>query len=222
MNDSSISSMQHHALKTNKPHHKYRNIIFDLGGVLIYFKPNELAAAIFNDQQRQALPEDFVHAIASRAWLEMDRGTMTRDEVCDALADRFPRAMMEQFMAHLPHHLNPMPTGEVILHAIQQRGFATYILSNMSDWAHHVIDQKTDLFKRFDGAVFSYQVNLVKPEPQIYKLLLTRYQLKAEECLFIDDLEHNINAAKALGIDGIICHDHDQLRGDLKKMAVLD
>ena len=215
-------TMQSKLLNTIKPHHKYRNIIFDLGGVLIYFKPNELAAAIFNDQQRREVPKDFMHAIASREWLEMDRGTMTRDEVCEALVDRFPRAMMEQFMSHLPHHLNPMPAGEAILHAVQQKGYATYILSNMSDWAHNVINQKTDLFKRFDGAIFSYQVASVKPEPKIYQLLLERYGLKANECLFIDDLEININAARALGIDGIVCHDHDQLRADLTHLAVLD
>ena len=73
-----------------------------------------------------------------------------------------------------------------------------------------------------DGGILSYKVKLTKPDPEIYKLLLSMYSLKAEECVFIDDTPKNVDAAMKLGIKGIVYKTHEQAAGDLDKIVVVN
>jgi len=199
---------------------KYKNIVFDLGGVLIYFNPKELLSYIFKDEQE--IPQDLWLAPRTREWLEMDRGMFTPAQVSEALADRFPKDKTLQFIQSIPAYLKPLEEGLKILRAVKALGYKTYILSNMSQEAYDAICKETDLFSEFDGAIFSYQVQAVKPDLDIYQKLLETYNLDARECLFIDDLEVNINAGKALNIDGIICQNHADVFAELRALKVLD
>ena len=80
---------------------------------------------------------------------------------------------------------------------------------------HQELRVMHDFFQYFDGEVYSYEVQAIKPQPQIYQVLLNNYQLRAHESLFIDDLEINVRAAKDLGIDGIVCKNPSQVRQEL-------
>jgi len=203
-----------------KPHGKYRNIIFDLGGVLVYFNPKELIANIFKNEESK--PWELLNAHHTRPWLEMDRGTMNPDQVGQALAEQYPQEKLVTYIKTIPQYLLPLPQGLEIFDAVRAKGYRTYVLSNMSEQAHKDIVMHHDFIKKFDGTIFSYEVQAVKPDPDIYQILLNSYELKPEECLFIDDLEVNINAGKSLGIDGIICQDHKIVKEELIKLGVLD
>jgi glucose-1-phosphatase len=206
-----------------KVHHKYRNIIFDLGGVLLRWKPKEIIASVFKDEKE--IPwylEEIVHA---PEWRELDRGTITSEQAFESIAKRFLYPELKQqaikFFAAMPSYLTPLPEGLVILRAVQESGYNTYILSNMAQDTYSYVSRH-GFFKTVQGGIYSYQVKVGKPDTAIYSFLLKTYDLKPEECLFIDDMEINITSAHALGIDGIVCKDHQQVLEELKKIGVLD
>ena len=77
-----------------------------------------------------------------------------------------------------------------------------------------------DFLPYMDGGILSFQDKLLKPMPEIYHLILDRYHLKAEECVFLDDMQMNVEAAKRLGIHGICFENQAQAMEELKKMGV--
>jgi HAD superfamily hydrolase (TIGR01509 family) len=111
--------------------------------------------------------------------------------------------------------------GIEILKTVQSKGYNTYILSNLSQVAYNRVINY-DFLHTFNGAVYSYQINLAKPDPGIYQHLLNTYNLNPEECIFIDDREDNIKGANALKIDGIVCDDHARVRKELCAYGILD
>ena len=198
---------------------RYKNVIFDLGGVLIYFNPRELIDKIFANVEQK--PYGLVQAVLTKPWLDMDRGMLSFTEVAQALADTYDPAQVCHFMESIPAYLNPLADGLQLLQDVKDRGYKVYVLSNLAAYSHEAILKHAGFFEPFDGAIFSYQVGFAKPDPEIYQALLTKYNLVADECVFIDDLEKNISAGKALGIDGIVCDDHMRVRNELVARGIL-
>lgn len=197
---------------------KYKNIIFDLGAVLLYFNPYEILHDLFGLTKEQA--QEIVKHVSSSIWMDMDRGIVTPEQAAEKLADPFGKENMLKFLYAMPGRLVPLPQGVEILNLVRQKGYKTYILSNLAEFCYLKV-KDYDFVKQFDGAIYSYQHKCAKPEEQIYRLLLNTYSLKAEECLFIDDLEVNINASKTVGIDGIVCKDHNYVLDQLKLLRVI-
>jgi epoxide hydrolase-like predicted phosphatase len=208
-----------HMLK--KQHSHYRNIIFDLGGVLVHYKPHELIERAFKEHTEK--PWYLLDIIHMPEYAEIDRGTLTPEQAFTRLAERFPDKPCKEhcniFLQHVIDQLLPIDQGVKTLQAVRAKGFNTYILSNLFLLTHQRI-ASYDFLKLFDGAVFSYQVKMIKPQTEIYDHLLTTYNLNAHECLFIDDLEANIKGAQNVGIDGILCKDHDHVVEELKKRGI--
>ena len=202
------------------PHEKYKNIVFDLGGVLIYWNSREIVKEVFGDDQSFTF-EHLLSLYNSAHWGNWDRGTMTKEEVAEGVADKFDKEKVLHLMTMAPSFLKPLEAGLEIFRQVKALGYKTYVLSNLSPECHRKIRTESDFLEDFDGHIFSYQVKVIKPEPEIYKVLLETYSLKAEECLFIDDLEKNIIGAKKAGIDGVICGDHAVVLQELKNMKVL-
>jgi len=98
---------------------------------------------------------------------------------------------------------------------LKQHGLRTAILSNMGDSVLENLERKFDWLPRFDVLIWSFQHRMAKPDPAIYKLTLTRLGTKAEETLFIDDKQVNIDAAAKLGMPGILFSTIEQLRSQL-------
>lgn len=201
------------------PHGRYKNVIFDLGGVLIYFNPRELVEKIFTDEEQK--PYDLVGAVLTEPWLDMDRGRMPYPEVAKALAGMYDPAQVHRFLEAIPSYLNPIAEGLALLNEVKARGYRVYVLSNLSSYSHEATKKHAGFFDPFDGAIFSYQVGFAKPDKGIYQALLSTYQLKPEECVFIDDLEKNLVAGRALGIDGILCDTYENVRKELVARSIL-
>ncbi|MEE0081805.1 MAG: HAD-IA family hydrolase [Catenibacterium mitsuokai] len=108
-----------------------------------------------------------------------------------------------------------------LLSLLKEKGYSLYIISNFHLDAYNRFLKKQDWFTLFDGAIISAKEKLIKPDLRIYELLLERYQLKADECLFIDDSLNNINACKNIGMDGIHLPDHSKLEEELKKHHII-
>ena len=181
-----------------------KNIVFDLGGVL------------FARDKHKCSPEfiDFFRFIRTDPmpdfWVEYDRGTLTLDQVVDALC-ALHGCTPEVARAYLREAIDrqePVRATERLVGELKRAGYRLYVLSNMS---REFIDflRRADVYALFDGEGVSCEEGTVKPEPRIYRILLDRYGLDPAQTLFIDDRAANIAAAREAGIDGFRFDPHD-------------
>lgn len=207
----------------------YKNIIFDLGGVLIDWRPKDFFKAIFAHQPEvlEKISLDFSVDIKhefEKIGQQANRGMMTVDQFGNVIAKALNIDIHHAayYVKNLPNYLLPLQPGLDILHKVKQAGYKTYILSNFPGEWFDPIEQQYDFFKLFDGGVISYRVGYVKPEAEIYQTLLNRYELIPHESLFIDDLPQNIDAGMACGIHGIVCSDHTHVHAELVRLGVIE
>ena len=181
-----------------------KNIVFDLGGVL------------FARDKHKCTPEviDFFRFIRTDPmpdfWVEYDRGTLTLDQVIDALCALHgcTPEVARAYVREAIDRQEPVRATERLVGELKRAGYRLYVLSNMS---REFIDflRRADVYALFDGEVVSCEEGTVKPEPRIYRILLDRYGLDPAQTLFIDDRAANIAAAREAGIDGFLFDPHD-------------
>ena len=94
------------------------------------------------------------------------------------------------------------------------------VLSNYSDKAFKECWNALDFLPYVDGGILSFKDKLIKPDPAIYHLILDRYHLKAQECVFIDDTQANVDGARAVGIHALRFENQAQAKEELKKLGV--
>ena len=193
---------------------KYKNIIFDLGNVLLEWNPQRFLKEL-------ELPLHFMDVFHSLLWATHDGGLLTRAEVVAKLPSHYDKEAFADCVGRIAPFLIPIPKMIETVHEVRLKGYKVYILSNMPKELHEELKELHDFFEVFDGQVYSYEVKAVKPQPQIYQALLNNYQLKSHESVFIDDLEMNIRAAKELGIEGIVCKNPAQVRSELKLLKII-
>jgi len=198
-----------------------KNIIFDLGNVLIKFKPNEFLLRFTRDKE---YIDQFVSKITrSKIWLELDRGTNSLENARTIFLSKYPQEkdFIKLFFDQWMDMLTPIEENIEILEELKELGFKMYILSNYIIEAFSYVSSKYSFFSLFDGQIISGVENLIKPEKAIYKLLLSRYNLVPEESLFIDDILFFLKPAKKLGMKTIWNRPGSDLREELKKLDVL-
>jgi putative hydrolase of the HAD superfamily len=194
---------------------RYKNIIFDLGNVLLEWNPQ-------NFLEKMQLPLHFMEVFNSLLWATHDGGLLSREEVVAKLPPQYDKEVFAYCIDRIAPHLILIPEMVEILHEVRRKGYKVYILSNMPREMHQELLQLHDFFKYFDGQLYSYEAGAIKPQPQIYEILLSNYKLRGHESLFIDDREENIRAAKAFGIEGIVCQNPSQVRSELQLLNVVD
>ena len=196
-----------------------RNIVFDMGNVLLDFHTLEAAQA-FTDTEEDArllLRE----TIDSAPWVRIDRGgdveTSFQEMLCN-LPQRLhgnAGALMERW----DEWLFPTPVNDLALE-LKEKGYSIYLLSNTSARFAR-FSAKAPAIARMDGVVLSWEEGLLKPDPELYRVLFRRYDLQAEECFFIDDNPLNIECARFLGMKGFCFHgDVSALRAALRECKV--
>ena len=113
---------------------------------------------------------------------------------------------------------------ELLPHAVEwtaslkEKGYHLYIISNYGEYTLEQTKEKMDFLKYMDGAIFSYQYQIIKPDARIYEQLLKNYDLKAQECVFIDDKAENVEAAKAVGYLGIVFTSYEAVTKELEEI----
>lgn len=198
-------------------------IVFDFGGVLMDWSPYYLYLKLLGND-RQAV-ERFLTAVDFFRWnLEQDRGR-SYAEGTEELIARFPeyreliRAYDERYLETLGGAIQPVVD---ILRALKDAGYSLYGLSNWPAEKFALVRPSYPFFAYFDDIVISGEVGLVKPDQAIFNLLLERIGRPAGECLFIDDHERNIHAARELGFQTIQFQSPQQLEAELRSMGMLD
>ena len=186
-----------------------KNVIFDLGRVIYNYWPREDLLELGFSEERADL---FVSRVfANPIWLEHDRGTYTLPELVDKLSKDYPDMADDLKRVFdgtwVDRVITIMQPNLEFFYEVKRRGFKVYILTNFPGDSFAHCRKRDAFFDDADGIVVSAYEKLVKPDPAIYQCILDRYDLVPEETVFIDDSEKNIEAAKALGIHGIVFSD---------------
>lgn len=159
----------------------------------------------------------------SQEWADLDRGTTNFASAETAWRSRLPSrlwnvlsAIVEEWHVHMPYY----PDMVELVRELKAKGYALYLLSNAATRFHAYRD-RCEAFAMMDGIVISAEEKTVKPEAEIYQVLLKRYSLKADECFFIDDSPANIEAAAQIGMSGFVFRgDSAALRSALREVGV--
>ena len=199
-----------------------KNIVFDMGGVLIHFKPAALLAHFdISPADRDLMLKE---AFGSVAWIQLDRGTISAEEALEAMQANLPERLHpvaeELVNGWWKLELRPMEGMEQLLGELKELGYGIYLLSNATV-------RQPEYFplipgsQYFDGQIISAQWKLLKPQHEIYETLLREYGLRAEECFFVDVLNINIEGALCAGMSGTVFDgDAARLRRDLRRAGV--
>jgi putative hydrolase of the HAD superfamily len=193
-----------------------KNIIFDLGNVLISFKPSE-----FFD--KKSYPEKVKARILSdifesREWSLLDSAELSTQEAIDSIA--LHSTLNKEMIIHVfnlrTELLYPIEENIKILPVLKNRGYRLFYLSNFPIDIFDEIRSGYYFFKYFDGGLISAEARVSKPDSRIFRIFLEKYNLIPEESLFIDDIEANVKAAEGTGLRGIVTY------GSLEITAKID
>ena len=180
------------------------SFVFDIGNVLLDFKPEKFLHELFSDH---SLEDRMVKTVfCSSEWVKMDQGLMTHREACEIFCLREPgfKAEILHTMRKLNEMLTPIDSTIELLPEIKEAGYRMFYLSNYHKELRDYVVEKYPFFAMFDGGVFSCDVNITKPSPEIYKFFLDKYRLSGRDCIFFDDVEENVEAAQKAGINGVL------------------
>ena len=195
-----------------------RNLVFDMGGVLLRFdNPVFIRNAGVTDPEDIELLIREVYGCAD--WPLLDWGIIDENILEQRVRKKVPERLhhvLRKLIAEWSSPILPVPGMADLIREYKEKGYRVYLLSNVSLGFHGYWNDIPGS-EYFDGFVISAEEKCIKPDPAIYKILLERFGLKAEECLFTDDISVNVAAAKYLGMEGIVFRgDVDRFRNELE------
>jgi len=197
-------------------------IIFDFGNVLLEWDPRLVYGRYFPNNPEGM--ERFLHEVDFMEWnAHQDKGRSFNEGVAD-LSAQFPHYshLIQAYHDHWKDSIGPAHWDTVeIMKQLKIKGYLLYGLSNWSAETFPHAQEKYGFFHLLDDMVISGAVGHVKPEPEIFEILLAKIGRPAEECLFIDDSPANIRQAQKMGFKTIHYQSAEQLRSELISMNLL-
>ena len=195
-----------------------RNIIFDFGAVLVDWDPHHLYVPYFGDA---AYAEWFLTEICSYEWNTEADGGRLLSEITEERVAQYPKFEKEIRMYYdrwIEMMGDQIPGMEELIRDLKARGYGVYGLTNWSRETFPLVRDRYPVFGLLDGYVVSGEEMVKKPDLTLYRILLERYGLRGEECVFIDDNPRNAFGGESLGIRGLVFHDAEQVREELVEM----
>lgn len=195
-----------------------RNVIFDLGGVVLDWNPDHIVSRF------QPVPElraSLKAALFGHAdWRLFDRGTLTESELIERLQLRVgaTRQEVEAILEGIRESLVAKPETVKLMRALQADGMRLYCLSNMPATIYTHLRRRHNFWDAFSGIVISGEVQMIKPEPEVFMHLLSAFNLRPDESVFIDDLPANIESARQIGLHTVWFKDAAQCRRELEQI----
>ena len=195
-----------------------KNIILDIGRVLIGFEWMENVRKWFDEETVQRVTDAIWR---TGYWNELDRAVLSEAEILELFYNAAPdlKAEIKEAFDRVGECLFRCDYAIPWIDGLKARGFKVYYLSNYSEHLMQANPSVLDFLPHMDGGVFSCYVQRIKPDPEIYKCLLEKYGLNAEECFFIDDREENVTAAQEVGMQAVQFENYKQARAATDNLA---
>lgn len=199
-----------------------RNIIFDMGNVLIRWSPRNIVARLGLSEEDSSLLEREV--FGGFEWVSMDHGIMSQQEGWERICRRLPEHLHEAAFSCVfdwwRPPLDPIPGMAELVREVKELGCGAYLFSNATSTLHEYFSRIPGS-EYLDGFLVSADVKLLKPQHEIYEQLFETFDLKPEECFFIDDSPGNIDGAFAVGMQGAVFFgDMKRLRRELRDAGI--
>ena len=195
--------------------------VFDLGGVLIDWNPRHLYRKLF---EHEADMEHFLENICTTEWNQQQDAGRSFAQACAALKLEHPKdaEMIDAWFERFDEMIAGPITGTVdILSELRERKVSIYALSNWSAETFPFAQRRFEFLQWFRAIFLSAEVRLVKPDPRIFKRFCETFALRPEQIVYIDDLQHNVEAARRIGMHGIRFSDPALLRQELVQFGLL-
>ncbi|MCR5507277.1 MAG: HAD family phosphatase [Lachnospiraceae bacterium] len=194
-----------------------KNLIFDMGGVLIGYRWKEMLTEDFGVEEDRAFPIGEM-LFEDPIWRKFDAGLEPMETVLEHYVELYPEdATVIRRMFYEGERMS-VKRERVWdrVRELKNSGYKIYVLSNYSEYLFKKHTKDVTILPIMDGIVVSYVTHSIKPDHAIYRYLLDKYGLKAEECRFFDDNEDNVNAAKELGMEAVLITSEEMLLKELE------
>ncbi len=197
-----------------------KNIIFDLGNVLLNFKPEKFLLRYTKDEKY--IKSFISKVIRDKVWFKLDRGTISLENAKKKFMEKYPEDtnFLKTFFTEWMEMLTPIEENVEILYELKSNHYKIYILSNFILEAYEYIKPKYEFISIFDGKIISGKEKLIKPEPEIYQKLIEKYELVPEDCVFIDDIRTFLLYPRRIKMKTILYLPNVNLRSELRKLDV--
>ena len=181
-----------------------KNILFDMGQVLIRFDQQFFINRLgIEGEDVSLLMRELFRSVE---WVQMDRGSLREEDAFRSISQRLPERLHDaawKLICMWDRPILPIEGMYELVEDLKNAGYGIYLLSNASVRQHDYWP-RVPASQFFDGKLISADVHVIKPQPEIYRICLEKFGLKAEECFFIDDAPANIEGALCCGISGAV------------------
>lgn len=180
-----------------------KNVVFDIGNVLMTFQPVVYFNSYFQNEEKTM--RLCTQIFADDAWAKYDQGILFMEDLKEYYTKTYPddKEDLLYILDHWLELMGPIPEAFQLMQDLRMEDYGIYLLSNISKDSADYLKATQPFFGYADGAVLSYEEKINKPDHRIFQILLERYDLKAEETLFLDDNLTNVEAAKCRGIHAL-------------------
>ena len=196
------------------------NYIFDFGQVIVEFDAYKIMSPYVKDPYDKDLLAGIL--FARKYWDKLDDGTLTEKDVLNDVLSETPEILRENVIKIMDNWYKNLPAKEEtigIIKKLKSKGKKVFLLSNISktfaeDYKN--VNYLKEIFSDFDGMIFSGSIGKVKPSTDIFQYAIDEFGIKAEETLFIDDNQLNVDAAQSVGIKAFLFkNNYVELRKEL-------
>jgi len=197
-----------------------KNIIFDIGNVLLTFEPKEFLLQFTRDITRI---DNFIsHVTGSEIWLKLDRGAISVEYAKNLFFAKYSEEeeLLTLFFENWLEIFEPIQKNIDIMRNLKHNGYRVFALSNFIKESYEFVIKKFDFFSLFDGQVISWKEKVIKPDMEIYKIILDRYNLPSRKCVFLDDHSSFLVSAQQLGMYTILITKNTDLRAELRNLNI--
>ncbi|MCF6439509.1 HAD family phosphatase [Pseudoalteromonas luteoviolacea] len=198
-----------------------KNVVFDIGNVVVRWSPAEIIRLTFPDSQSQ---EQLVQSVfGSNIWLDINKGMLseyeTKQKYQQALG--FSAQDTERLFYYIKQTQILLYQATDLILQVKQAGYGVYALTDNVHETVEFLKRTYDFWGLFDGEIVSADLGVLKPQSEIYRALLEQYQLVANETVFLDDMPHNVAGAKAVGMEAIQFESVEQARKALYALGLV-
>lgn len=195
-------------------------IVFDIGRVLVAWDwQSYLQSFGFSEQKTEKLAKA---VFQNESWKETDRGVWSDEEILQSFIKEAPEYEedIRNMWIHMDRCVRKYDYTDTWIRELKEKGYQVYYLSNYGRTLRESTKEALSFTNECNGGIFSYEIQTIKPEQAIYKALVEKYSLVPSQCVFLDDIPQNVEAARKYGLHGIQFVTYEQAKEELdKKLA---